>query len=298
MRDISLEEAPAKLPTNTFLIYGASRTGKTRFAASFPRPLFLSDATEQGWETIKFMPEDEFFEPGVKPIVWGIEQMNDMAQAVERAKPLIASGRVQSVFVDSISFYADLYLNYIFGMQGANPDNRKAYGMLGQHLRDLRVKVHGLGVNVGWLALDRHPGDDAPRGGPLIPGQQSDKFCAGVNFVFYTRIENGKRENGKILSRTFEVRTIEFGPYVAGNRLGDSQLPDPFVGNYAALLAARGYDVDAIRKALPPLVATVGKGSTVVPIAKSASPPVIIRSAPKVVTVPPPGNGAPKGATK
>lgn len=301
MREISLEDTPVDLPFETYLAFGDTRTGKTTFAGTFPRPLFFSDATEQGWESLKGMDE-QLFEPGIKPIVWGIEAMNDMAICIEKAKPLIASKRILTIVVDSISFYTDLYLNHLFAMQ-TKPDTRAAYGSLGTHLRDLRVRLHGLGVNVVWLALAKHPEQDDPRGRPLIPGQQADKFCAGTNFVFYTRTEQ-RKEGGKVVSKTYEIRTSEFGSYIAGNRLGGRsiELPDPFVGTYAELLTARGYDVDAVRKKLPLVANTprIAQGTAPQPQVAKPAPAVIIRPAPKVVTLPPTGNGNPaqKGAIK
>lgn len=280
----------------TFLTYGDTRSGKTRFSATFPRPLFLADATERGWETIANMSDDAFFEPGVKPIVWGIKEMNDMSQALGsigstqvagRIDPLIASGRVKTIVISSITFYADLFLNgTIANMTKYDP--RAAYGALGNHLRDLRVKAHSKGVNVVWEALAKHPEpaqfdkegqltQAATAGGPMIPGQQGDKFAAGVQALWYFR---KTYNNGEKNPPTFEIRTQPYGKYVAGNRLGDraDSLPNPMSGNYSDYLRLIGVDPDEVRAKLPPLPAD---GPKIVTKAPSVPP-----AARKVITTP------------
>jgi hypothetical protein len=255
MREINLDQPADVMPCNTFLLYGNSRTGKTTYAASFPRPVFFSDVSEGGWDSIANMDDSQLFEPGVKPLVWGIEEMADMAVARNKAIPLIASGRIKTIVVDSLSFYSDLYLNFLVGMQ-TKKDMRSAYGDLGNHLRDLRVKTHQLGVNVVWLCLAQHPSDDVPIGRPMIPGQQGDKFMAGVHYIFHARIDQQK-QGQVLLPPSFEMRTQKFQGYIAGNRLGaiSASLPDPLVGNYETMITHLGFDADKIRQSLPKMAA-------------------------------------------
>lgn len=279
MREINLEQSANVLPRNTFLVYGDSRTGKTTWAASFPRPVFFSDVSEGGWDSIANMDDDQLFEPGVKPLVWGIEEMSDMLVARNKAEPMIASGRIQTIVVDSLSFYSDLFLNFLVGAQ-AKKDMRSAYGDLGNHLRDLRVKTHALNVNVVWLCLARHPDDDIPMGRPMIPGQQGDKFMAGVHYIFHSRVDQQK-QGTTLLPPTYEMRTRKYGNYIAGNRLGGRSvdLPDPLVGNYETLITALGYDADEIRKNLPKLNggAVTAGSRTVAPAARPVAAPIVSR---------------------
>jgi AAA domain len=286
MREIDLNQAPNVIPKNTFLVYGDSRSGKTTWAASFPRPLFFSDVTEGGWDSIANMPDEWLFEPGVKPLVWGIENMADMAIAREKAAPLIASGRVQTVVTDSLSYYSDLYLNFLLNMQ-AKKDTRAAYGDLGVHLRDLRVKTHMLPVNVVWLCLAQHLEEGG--GGPMIPGQQAAKFMAGCHFIFHSRTYQEKRGQ-ELLPATFELRTRKFNGYIAGNRLGGKAnlLPDPLIGGYEDFIRSLGHDVDDIRRRLPKIN---GDAKAAKPVVVASKPPVApkplvstkVTSAPNVV---------------
>lgn len=285
MREINLSQPTNVLPRNTFLVYGDSRTGKTTWAATFPRPVFFSDATEGGWDSIANMSDDQLFEPGVKPLVWAIEKMDDMVTARAKAEPLIASGRIQTIVTDSISYYCDLFLNFLL-MAQAKKDTRSAYGDLGNHLRDLRVKTHMLPVNVVWLALAKHPDDVFPVGGPMIPGQQADKFMAGVHYIFHSRVDQQKRGQ-ELLPPTYEMRTRKYLGYIAGNRLGGraNQLPDPLVGDYQTLIESLGYNADEIRKNLPKIVAN---GSAPAPQAPAVvpQPRPVVQARPQVAVVP------------
>jgi hypothetical protein len=218
MREINLDDVSGRI---TAMSYGNLRTGKTRFAATWPRPVFLSDATESGWKTIQTMGSDSWYEPTVRPKVYAIERIVDVINVLNNhVIPGIRNGTFKTIVFDSITFYGDLAYAGILKAQGAKTDTRAAYGDLSNHLRDLRVNVHGLDVNALWLALDRAPEKDSPVGQPLIPGQQSTKFPAGCDFIFYHRAY----QEGKNLK--FEMRTKKYGAYIAGGR-DSGLLPDP-----------------------------------------------------------------------
>ncbi len=278
MRDISLTAPPTAVPRYTILNYGDTRTGKTFFGATMPRPFIIADATESGYTTILNMDRSLWFEPNVEPIIVAVENMSDVAQAMARIDALIASKRIYSLVFDAFSFYTDFYLNGLI-MAQAKTDMRQAYGSLGIHLRQVRTNIHSRPISVMWNCLAKHPDQDDPKGRPLIPGQQADKFSAGVDFLVHSQVETFK-EGGKIVATEHRIRTRPFGSYIVGNRLGDSvDLPDPFVGTYSDFLAALGHDVDAIRNAMPK------PGAVAAPVvAKPAAPP--IAAAKPVITVP------------
>lgn len=275
MREIDVsspEDAPAgEIPRHSFCVYGETRSGKTTWAATFPRPLFLSDVTEAGWESIRNIGDDLLFEPGRKPKVFGIEAITDITLAMEKAKPLILSGEVRTLVFDSLTFYCDLYLANMAALQ-TKPDNRALYGMLGTHLRDLRVKLGSAPVNVVWLCLARPADDTNPVGGPLIPGQQGAKFAAGCNYLLYARRSSTKDASGA--QENYFIHSRPYGQYMAGSRLGVNadKLPSPFQGNYAEFMASLGYDVDAIRKAVAG-VSDPGAKASVPPAARPAVVP-------------------------
>ena len=213
---------PGKIQRVTALSYGQSRAGKTRFAGSWPRPLFLSDATESGWTTLSNMDRNVLFEANHSPIVWSIEKAEDMMRAVRDAEPLIKRGDVKTVVVDSLTFYADLFFNTLDAAGGNRADGRQLYQKLGQHLKNLREVIHLLGTNVVWLALEKPPGEDTPVGGPMLSGQNAAKFQAGCDYVFYHRCFQAQPNS----PLQWEIRTKKYQNYQAGGR-DEGLLSDP-----------------------------------------------------------------------
>lgn len=256
MRVINLDaptEESAAAPRNTFCVYGPTGSGKTTFAGTFPRVVFLSDTSESGYESLRGISDDVLFEPGVKPIVIGIENMNDMAIARDVLLPFIQSGMVKTIAQDSLTFYSDMYLNYLFQIHTGAGDNLKVYGALGRHLRDLRVKTHGLGCNVVSLCLQSDPNEDQPQGQPLIPGKEGSKYGAGCDYLLYTRYDRFKK--GQELVDNFEVHSKPWGKFVARARraIGMPELPSPLINQtYSTFIEYLGYSVEATRAALPP----------------------------------------------
>jgi AAA domain-containing protein len=286
MRDLSLDRPAEALPFDTYLMYGNTRSGKTHFAATFPRPFVIADVAEGGWQTVRAMNRNLWFEPDIEPMIKGIDQMNDVIQMSPMIDQLIATGRIRTIVFDALSFYTDFMLaqmTNVMAGSGKPVDNRQLYGQLGVHLRELRQTMHLKGVNVVWLCLAKHPDEDDPKGGPMIPGKQGDKFAAGVDYLWYFK-NDVKRQNGKIVEETYNIYTRQFGVYIAGHRLGVNAdlLPDIFTGTYADLMAFRGYDPDQLRKIIAQ------------PIKKSGpvGAPVVNRSPAK----PAGNNQAPRGA--
>ncbi len=276
MREINLDatDNPAVLPIHTFLGYGDTRAGKTTFFAGMPRPVVFADGTEKGWDSIANINDAFLFEPGVKPLVWAIDTQADIPLMIEKARPLIISGRICSILFDSITFYADLALASIIANQ-SKYDVRSAYGELGNNLRYIRTQVHKLGVSTAWTALCRHPDEDRPTGGPMIPGAQGDKFAAGVDFLAFFR----KDAPANVIAAAkhgpkFEMHTKNYlGKYTTGTRLGTlaADFPNPFVGTYTDMLKAQGYDTDALRAGLKPLASIKPSAAPVV-----ARPPITV----------------------
>jgi hypothetical protein len=220
MRVIDVSK-PEKLQRITALSYGASRSGKTRFAGSWPRPLFLADATESGWTTLSNMDPAILFEAGRAPTVWAIEKVQDMFQAIKDSEPLLKRGDVHTIVIDSLTFYSDLFFNYAERVGGVK-DPRQLYQKLAAHLKELREQVHLLGCNVVWLCLAKDPGEEQPVGGPMLSGQNAAKFAAGCDYVLYHR----SHQQTSTSPLQWEIRTRKYQNYAAGGR-DEGRLPDP-----------------------------------------------------------------------
>lgn len=273
MRELSLYETDNldQLPIDTFILYGDTGTGKTTCSAGFPRPLFLADESEGGWKSLRGLADDQLFEPDVDPLVWGIKEMNDVATALNKIPPLVVSGRVRTVIISSITFYAQTYLAHL---QRNDPgiDTRQLYGSLAVHLREVRTRFHALGVNIIWEALADHPetgdGKSNKTGRPKIAGQSADMFAAGVSYLFRCTLDD-VREGGKVVDRVLKIFTQNTGGYISRPRIGKAakQLPNPLLGGYRGFVEALGYDFERLRRSLPP----IPKVTTTAP--KVASPP-------------------------
>ena len=221
------QAAPVNTSRITALSAGDTRSGKTRFSATWPKPLVLADATEGGWATIESMDSSLFYEPDVVPIVWGIETVADFHKGIEDAKPLIAAGKVKTIVVSSITFLADLQLNWLY--QSLNTtDTRKVYGQLGIDLRNWRVKVHGLNCNIVWEALLQEADENHPRR-PSIPGNQGPKFGAGCDYIFEFA-KRMEKDRGVVF-------TIHTSSGIAGGRDSGALPPILPVPTYRGLVA-------------------------------------------------------------
>lgn len=242
---IRIKSGDRRTSYKSILSYGRSRSGKTRFAATFPRVRFLSDASERGWTTIETMPDECYYEPSVPPEVWPIDDSSQMAEALAMSKADVFAGKILSLAIDSLTFYADSHFAWLFQQAaktaGSKPvDTRALYGALAQHLQNLRIDIHKWPCNVIWLALEKSPDSDNPQGGPLLTGQSAQKFPAGCDHVFYHRSYTGPGEvDGKVEQcRFYEMRTAPFGQYLAGGR-DSGLLPDPiFDPSYRQLAEA------------------------------------------------------------
>jgi hypothetical protein len=107
----------------------------------------------------------------------------------------------------------------------------------------------------------------------LIPGQQGDKFMAGVHYIFHSRIHQEKRGQ-ELMPPVFEMRTAKWNGYIAGNRLGElaANLPDPMIGNYETLITQLGFDAVKIRESLP----SVATADAAVSAARTAARPPVL----------------------
>lgn len=236
MRKIDLEEGS---PWITVASMGSPRSGKTTFAATFPRPIILADASERGWTSIKNMNPDEFYEPGRPPEVIAIEDAADMLAQLTSIQERIAKDPtcIYTVVVDSLTFYADAYLSKLKTSAGAKDNGWEVYGKLGDHLSWLANAFQRIQRNIVWTMLDKK--DEQGRTvGITIPGQAGIKFLARVDYQLFHRAT--KQLDSKDKLPVFEVRTRTFDGFTFGGRDG-GRLPDPLpTPTYRALAEALG----------------------------------------------------------
>lgn len=166
------------------LILGAPKAGKTHFAATAPKPLFISDAAEGGFNTVRSMDPNLWWDPKDPPIAWEIEDaFKDLPPALAKLEALKASGDFPygTIIIDPISIYADRVLAEMQLRASLNgdkqKDNRGLYGDLANHLRVILLRFHALPCHVLWLC---HVKD----GGVALAGQTADKLPAYMDFAW------------------------------------------------------------------------------------------------------------------
>jgi hypothetical protein len=201
----------------SIVIHGDTGCGKTSLAATFPRPLFLSPADEAGWETLKHTNPDTYFERDRLPIVWKLTKALDIVEGLKDVQPLIKSGDVKTVVIDSLTFWTEMYYDHLLS-SSASKDPRQVFGLLGDHLRNVRSKFQLLPVNIVWLCLTKYPDENTKLALPEIKGRQAGMFAAGCKYLWYMRVGGN---DGK----TRELKTRKFGNILARGRDG-GRLPD------------------------------------------------------------------------
>lgn len=276
--------AASSSPYLTVLSYGHTRSGKTRFAATWPNAVFISDATERGWDTIIHMPAEDFYHPGKRPIVLPVHNQQEMIEAIAIAEQWVKAGLIDTIVIDSITFYAESWLSHAMAKAkaaGAKLEGWDLYGPLLNHLTDLRKQVHGLLCNVVWLALAKDP-DKKETGGPMLPGSSRLRFPPACNYVFYHRkyaYERDVEGGGKEIQQVYEAHNTTWEGYIAGGRdngkLGDS-LYYPRYREIAEKLGLRAFDPKTVPRELidaafaPAAAAATAKPATPTPARRSS----------------------------
>lgn len=288
---------PSKANNRTFMCYGDTRTGKTRFAGTFPNALFISDKSERGWTTLETMPGTDFYHADKPPVVLGVIDRQEMTEALAMAEHLIKLGLIDTLVVDSLTFYAESWYQSeqrkMISAANAKLDTRALFGALSSHLADIRMQIHEWGCNVVWTALASPP-EDGRMGGPMVSGKSRERFPAGCDHIFRHRRYDAVEEDGVTPAVVYEARTCAADNYVGGGR-DSGALPDTIpwptyrtVAHYLGLPEAEPKTVD------PKLLEQViGAPQATVPVAPTAPrQPVTRRTAPPPRRSAAPANGA------
>lgn len=218
----------------TFFCYGVTRSGKTRFSGTFPNVLVIADASERGFTTLETMPEDDYYHPGNPPVVFPVRNQQEMTLALAIAERWVRAGLIDTVVIDSATYYANTYLTVEKMRSRAatgQVDTRALYGALAEHMANVRIQIHSWPCHVVWTALISPPDDNKP-GGPALAGSSKDTFPAGCDHIFIHRVwehpgyEATDTEPAQPPYTVFEARTKPYGKYIAGSRDG-GRLPDP-----------------------------------------------------------------------
>jgi hypothetical protein len=228
------------------LICGLPSSGKTTFAASAPRPLFLSDAVEGGYKTLFGMPRQYLWDPDVSPVIWPLERIVDMSNYLSKLEELARSGKFPygTIVVDPLSTWMSHVLSE---METSKPgsDKRQLYGDLATNIRATLIRIHALPCHVLWLT---HLENGNEINGPLLPGKTANQFPAFCDFKWICWAQTNVNA-----PTTYELRTKPFRSWsFAGSRgLTAYEIPDPLIPSWKAVAQVLGLTEKPASPAMP-----------------------------------------------
>lgn len=180
----------------TMFLFGSVGTWKTTFAGTWPKPIFLSIGPEGGDDALAMLP-NLYGLP--TPPVYPIMTPDMMVKKVEHICRNYAAMNVNTVVIDSVTFYVDLWIAQLMQLRYKDPAIRKRierdggeatnmtmrdWGVLAMHIRDLAMKLHKTSLNVIWIALEKEAKQSDGQGGgssvvsvdPYIRGESAIKL--------------------------------------------------------------------------------------------------------------------------
>lgn len=220
---IPVETLPTVLAT---LVYGRSGTGKTTYAASYPKPLLLLDVREKGTDSIS----------NVKDV--DIAHIDNWDQ-FEQVYWFLSKGghKYRSVVVDQITQLQDLAIIKAMKDDGKQPEEQiskrnwgQAAGLLKTWLLNYRDLMDS-GMHVVFLAHDRVTTSDDDSGG-------EDQIDPSVGARIMPSVASFLNGAVKIIGNTFiretfsiqnkrKVRSVEFGMRIGPHSIYTTKTRSP-----------------------------------------------------------------------
>jgi len=223
------------------IVGGKASSGKTHFAATWPKPLFLSDATEGGAATLEGMDPAMWWDAKSPPEVWEIENMMEMPKLVTDLLNRKGSFPWQTVVVDSLSIYAQRVLRELYAAD-SKQDNRQRYGQLSDGLSSLVSRVHSLPAHIVWLC---HVDDDQQL---TVPGKASAALWAYMSYKWMTYVSTSPQPN------TPAEYQLHHRPWMRADWLGGRSTiaaPSPMIPSFKPLAELLGLPDRPVSPACP-----------------------------------------------
>jgi hypothetical protein len=285
MRQINIQAGSAPEHIRA-LVCGLPSAGKTHFAATAERPLFISDASEGGYKTIQAMDPALWWDPAMVPEVRAIESIVDMPTEISRLEALAQQKKFpyRTVIIDPLSIYVDRYLAESMA-NSPGRDGRQVYGDLATHLRSLVLRVHALPAHVIWLCHLKN--DAAEATGPAIGGQMGGKFPAYCDFKWLCNVAPGATPTS---APVFELRTKPYRIWTfLGGRWDLPEVIPPSMKVISQILGMAGTPVSPAVPGFPTGVVFQRPAPAPAPAAPTPTPP----AAPSKLAPPPPQHAHP-----
>jgi hypothetical protein len=228
---LNSRDMPPK-PLHAF-VYGPLRTGKTQFASTFPKPVFLSIGTEGGDTTLQFVAQDTQ--------IISIRSQKDMQEAIEYIRLYGSKFGWQTIVVDSITYYSDLVVQELT-QNGTKPMRQPDWGMLDLHLQKwLLPTLRLMPQHVVWIAIEQaQKGKDGEIRGiePMLYGKSASKLPGACDLILHSEVAQVRVE-GKLVP-SYIMRTIPYDGATAGGRFGTAFASGQIPAHFAFIAQAIG----------------------------------------------------------
>jgi hypothetical protein len=206
-------------PWTHWFLYGESRSGKTRAASTFPRPVFLVPYNEQSITTLRGLDMPYYEITGMKgPVVDGSGGLEDVLTELETEYYKDPDAfPYETVVVESISHYSDLVADELTRGGKAFMDQAK-WGQFLAHFRNVQSRLRRMEVHAVFTALsDVKTTENTTIGGPLIQGQTAKKLPSACDVIAYC-------EEIRAKSSIYRMHLRRYGHFAAGSRF--AKLPE------------------------------------------------------------------------
>lgn len=183
------------------LVYGRSGTGKTTFAATFPKPALLIDVREKGTDSVSNVEGLDV----IQVDTW--EEFEEVYWYVKQEK------KYKSVIIDQVSQLQDVCMESVLKAEGKEVMSQRTWGNVSGLMKTWLLNYRDLideGINVCFLAHDRTTDSDSdsedqidPSVGPRLMPSVAGTLNGSVKAIGCTYIREALLEG--------EIRKIEYG---------------------------------------------------------------------------------------
>lgn len=179
-------------------LYGASRSGKTTAAASFPSLLQVCPPHEDSWKALSGREGIIYVEVGKDDPLKIMSDMNDLIEQItvcyrtggkteeERVARLHAEIG-QTLCVESLSHYCDAVVSALTNGGKVQP-SQQTWGMLLRHLLSIRDRLFALPMHIIFTSLAKVTTDESGKvtsAGPRITGAAAELLPSSCDMIGY-----------------------------------------------------------------------------------------------------------------
>jgi len=241
----------------TTFLFGAPGTWKTTWAGQWPKPLFLSVGAEGGDDALAMLPSIY----GVPaPPSFHITSPDMMHKKIEMIRRDYARMGVNTIVVDSITYYVDMWIAQLMSLRYKDPKIKakierdggdatnmtmRDWGLLAMHIRDLAMLLHNTPLNVIWIALEKEVKESDGQGGgsrtvavdPYIRGEMAIKLPGMCKMIIHAHKELKPDPNviGRMMIQPIYYTSPNFLTKMLrhkyGNAFPEGKLIDPTYGD-------------------------------------------------------------------